>query len=53
MSNGELIIHQIEDGLAQINLRATEGTVWLTQNALAELFDSTQQKYQPASKKYL
>ena len=43
MSNGELIIYQTEDGLAEINLRAIEGTVWLTQNEMAELFDTTKQ----------
>ena len=43
MSNGELIIYQTEDGLAEINLRAIEGTVWLTQNEMSELFDTTKQ----------
>ena len=43
MSNGELIIYQTEDGLTEINLQAIEGTVWLTQNEIAELFDSTKQ----------
>ena len=39
MSNGEMIIYQTEDGLAQINLTAIEGTVWLTQEKIASLFD--------------
>ena len=39
MSNGELIIYQTEDGLAQINLTAIDGTVWLTQDEIADLFD--------------
>ena len=39
MSNGELIIYQTEDGLAQINLTAIDGTVWLTQDEIAALFD--------------
>ena len=43
MSDGELIIYQTEDGLARINLRAIEGTVWLTQNEISELFDTTKQ----------
>ena len=43
VSNGELIIYQTEDGLAEINLLAIEGSVWLTQNELAELFDTTKQ----------
>jgi hypothetical protein len=40
---GELILYQTEDGKAQITLQAIEGTVWLTQGELAELFDSTKQ----------
>jgi hypothetical protein len=43
MSNGELIIYQTEDGMAVINLRAIGGTVWLTQNEIAELFNTTKQ----------
>lgn len=39
MSKGEIIIYQTEDGLAQINLRASEETVWLTQEEIADLFD--------------
>lgn len=39
MSNGELIIYKTEDGLAHINLTAVDGTVWLTQDELADLFD--------------
>lgn len=43
MSKGELIIYQTEDGLTKINLRAIEGTVWLKQNDIAQLFDTTKQ----------
>lgn len=43
MSNGELIIYQTEDGLAEISLRAIEGTVWLTQNEMVILFCTTKQ----------
>lgn len=43
MNNGELIIYQTEDGMAEINLLAIEGTVWLTQAEMAELFDTTKQ----------
>lgn len=39
MNNGEMIIYQTEDGLAQINLTAIEGTVWLTQEEISDLFD--------------
>lgn len=40
---GELIVYQTEDGLTEIQLRALDGTVWLTQAELAELFDTTPQ----------
>ncbi len=40
---GELILYQTEDGKAAINLRAIDGTVWLTQAELAELFATTKQ----------
>lgn len=43
MSTGDLILYQTEDGLTEINLRAIDGTVWLTQAELAELFASTPQ----------
>lgn len=41
MSNGELILYTTNDGQARINLRALDGTVWLTQLQLAELFGVT------------
>ena len=40
---GELILYSTEDGLAQIQLRAAEGTVWLTQAEMAELFQTSPQ----------
>jgi len=43
MSNGEVVIYQTEVGLAEINLWTIEGTVWLTQNEMSELFDTTKQ----------
>lgn len=39
MNNGELIIYQTEDGLSKIQLKAIDGTVWLTQEEIAILFD--------------
>lgn len=42
MSN-ELILYQTDDGLARIALRARDGTVWLSQVEIAELFASTKQ----------
>ena len=39
----ELILYTTEDGKAAIQLRAEEGTVWLTQHEMAELFATTKQ----------
>ena len=41
--SGEVILYQTEDGRAQISLRAIDGTVWLSQADLAELFDTSKQ----------
>ena len=38
-ARGELILYSTEDGRAEIELRAEEGTVWLTQAQMAELVD--------------
>lgn len=43
MSEGELILYSTEDGTATIGLRAVDGTVWLTQLEMAELFDTSKQ----------
>ncbi|MEB2232259.1 RhuM family protein [Xanthomonas campestris pv. campestris] len=42
-SQGELILYRTEDGQADIQLRAVDGTVWLNQAQIAELFDTTKQ----------
>ncbi|MCK5805146.1 MAG: virulence RhuM family protein, partial [Lentisphaeria bacterium] len=39
----ELILYTTEDGQSQIQLRADQNTVWLTQLEMAELFDATKQ----------
>lgn len=36
---GELILYTTEDGAAKVQLRAVDGTVWLTQREISELFD--------------
>lgn len=41
--SGELILYTTEDGQARVQLRAEEGTVWLTQLEMAELFQTTTQ----------
>ena len=39
MSDGELILYITDDGATHIQLRAIDGTVWLTQREIATLFD--------------
>lgn len=43
MSGGEIILYRTEDGRDSIQLRAVDGTVWLTQAQMAALFDTTPQ----------
>ncbi|TPQ27638.1 RhuM family protein [Methylomonas koyamae] len=40
---GEVILYQTDDGQAKINLKAIDGSVWLTQLEIAELFAATKQ----------
>ena len=39
----ELILYQTEDGKAEVRLRAEDGSAWLTQGEIAELFATTKQ----------
>lgn len=41
MSTNELVLYATEDGTAQFFLRAEDGTVWLSQIELAELFQTS------------
>lgn len=41
MSEGEIVLYNTEDGLARVQLRAADGTVWLTQAQMAELFSTS------------
>jgi len=41
--NNELIIYNTEDGKAKINLKLEDGTIWLSQLEIAELFQSSKQ----------
>ncbi len=43
MSNGEIILYTTEDGISSVQLRTQDGTVWLTQAEIAELFQTTPQ----------
>ena len=43
MSHGEIIVYNTVDGRTKIQLSAVDGTVWLTQGQMAELFGTTKQ----------
>ena len=40
---GEIILYQREDGAVQIDVKVEDETVWLTQQLMAELFNTTKQ----------
>ena len=40
---GEFLLYATEDGRARLSVRVHEGTVWLSQAAMAELFQTTKQ----------
>jgi hypothetical protein len=41
--NTGILIYQTEDGKTKIDVRLENGTVWMSQNAIAELYQSTKQ----------
>lgn len=41
--SGTVILYNTEDGRAQLRLEVVDGTVWMSQAAMAELFDTTKQ----------
>jgi putative DNA-binding protein len=43
MMENDIIIYNTEDGKAKINLQYADGTVWLSQLEIAELFQTTKQ----------
>ncbi|MFA5952014.1 MAG: virulence RhuM family protein [Hyphomicrobium sp.] len=43
MSEGEFILYNTEDGRTQVQLRSVDGTVWLTQGQMADLFATSSQ----------
>ena len=43
IQKGEIILYQREDGSAQLNVRVQGDTVWLTQQLMAELFNTSKQ----------
>lgn len=40
---GEILVYQTEDGRVKLQVRLENETVWLTQQLMAELFQTTQQ----------
>lgn len=40
-NSGEIIIYQTEDGLTKIDVKLEDETIWLTQQQMAELFQSS------------
>ena len=43
MNDPQFILYTTEDGRASVELQAADGTVWLNQMELSELFQTTQQ----------
>jgi hypothetical protein len=43
MSEGEIVLYNTEDGLARVQLRTADGTAWLTQAQIGELFATSKQ----------
>ncbi len=40
---GEFLLYATEDGRTRLSVRVQDGTVWLSQAAIAELFQTTKQ----------
>ena len=40
-TNGNIIIYQTDDGLTKIDVKVENETVWLSQQQMAELFDTS------------
>lgn len=43
MSNSDIIIYQTEDGKTNVSLMTKDGNVWMNQNQIAALFDTSKQ----------
>lgn len=39
--NGDIVIYQLEDGLTQINVKLEDETLWLTQDQLVNLYQTS------------
>lgn len=42
-NNNNIIIYQTDDGLTKIDVKLENETVWLSQQQMAELYDTTKQ----------
>ena len=42
-ANGDIIIYQTDNGLTKIDVRIENETVWLSQQQMAKLYDTTKQ----------
>ena len=40
-TNGDIIIYQTDDGLTKIDVKIENETVWLSQQQMADLFDTS------------
>ncbi len=45
----DLILYRTEDGRTRIEVRLADETVWMTQAAMAELYQTTPAEYYPSS----
>jgi hypothetical protein len=48
----EIIIYNTADGKASISLMTKDGTVWMNQNQLSELFATYKAKHRSLHRKY-
>ena len=47
-----IIIYQLEDGKTKIDVKLEDETVWLSQQQMADLYDTTKQNISSHIKKY-
>lgn len=52
-SSGEFIVYRTDDGGTEVQLRAVNGTVWLSQAEMATLYDTSTQNIQQAISRIL
>ncbi|MDD4118694.1 MAG: hydroxyacid dehydrogenase, partial [Kiritimatiellae bacterium] len=43
MNHSDMIVYRTEDGQAEVQLKTADGSVWLSQGEMAELFATTKQ----------